>query len=188
MVDPEVSKIMRQALPILVFCALFELGAGSLLGGMEDKFSMLPGLLIMVPPLLGFRGNISGALASRISSGLHQGIIDPEVLWGEEVDQNLKASIFLSFVVSLLTGFLSFLVTVLTGMYPSSFYLLSVLVSVALMAGLVSSLILTAFTVIVASFSYRRGWDPDNVTSPFMATMGDLVTVASIYLAIFLVV
>lgn len=184
----DILKITRQALPILLFCALIQLGSGSLLGGLENKFDILPGLLVMVPPLLGLRGNINGALASRLSSGLHQGVIDSEVLWGSEVKTNLKASIFLTFMVSLLTGVLAFSITVLTGLHPFSLHLLFTLISVGLIAGAISGFGLASLTTIIAMISYRRGWDPDNITSPLMATIGDIVTVFAIYIAIFILV
>lgn len=146
-----------------------------------------PGFLVMIPPLLALRGNISGALASRLGTGLHQGIIDPDVLWGPEVRTNVGASIFLTFMVSVSAGTLAFVVTILTGLHPFSLYLLSVLVSVALIAGMISSIGLIGLTVLVALFSYRRNWDPDNVTSPLMASIGDLITLTSIFIAIIVV-
>ncbi|KXA95139.1 hypothetical protein AKJ65_02440 [candidate division MSBL1 archaeon SCGC-AAA259E19] len=186
MVKTEVSDIVKGALPVLLFCALFQVGAGSILGGMESEFRILPGLLVMVPPLLGLRGNISGALASRLGTGLHQGIIDPGSLWGPEVRTNVGASVFLTFMVSVVAGFLALAVTILTG-NSFSFLLLSRLVLIAVLAGMLSSAGLISLTVMVALFSYRRGWDPDNVTSPLMASIGDLVTVLSIYGAFVLV-
>ncbi len=79
----------------------------------------------MIPPLLALRGNISGALASRLSTALHQGVIDPASLWGSEVKTNVGASVFLTFMVSLSTGVLAFVVTVLTGLHSFSVSLLS---------------------------------------------------------------
>lgn len=188
MKDSETVEIIRQALPILVFCALIQFGTGSLLGGMGNRLKIVPGILVMVPPLLALRGNIGGSLASRLGTGLHQGIVNPDVLWGPEVKTNVGASLFLTFLVSLATGILAFLITFLTGLHPASLYLFSVLVSIALIAGMLSSLGLIGLTVLIALFSYRRGWDPDNVTSPLMASIGDLVTMNSIYIAVVLVV
>ncbi len=182
----EVKKILRQALPILLVCTLFQIGAGSFLGVAEKNFA-LPGILVMVPPLLALRGNIGGALASRLGTGLHQGVIDPESLTGPEVRTNVGASLFLTFFISSVTGVLSFVVTVLTGLHPFSFHLLLSLVSIAVIAGVVSGFGLVGLTVLVALFSYRRGWDPDNITSPLMASTGDLFTVFSIYIAVMVV-
>ncbi len=142
----------------------------------------------MVPPLLALRGNISGALASRLGTALHQGAIDPDSLWGPEVKANVSSSVFLTFMVSLVTGVFASVITLATGMHPFSLKVILNLVSIAVIAGMISSVGLIALTVFVALFSYRRGWDPDNITSPLTASIGDLITVASIYVAIFLVV
>lgn len=157
-----------------------------MLGGMNDQ--LVPGILVMVPPLLALRGNISGALASRLGTALHQGVIDPNSLWNPEVKSNVSSSVFLTFMVSFTTGVLASIITVLTGSQAFSIEIFINLVSIALIAGMLSSVGLIALTVLVALFSYRRGWDPDNITSPITASIGDLITVASIYVAIFLVV
>lgn len=170
-----------------MICTLFQVGAGSFLGGMGKSFA-LPGVLVMVPPLLALRGNIGGALASRLGTGLHQGIIDPESLSGPEVRTNVGASLFLTFFVSFLTGVLAFAVTVLTGLHPFSLQLLLSLVLIALIAGLISGFGLIGLTVLIALFSYRRGWDPDNVTSPLMSSTGDLFTVIAIYIGVLVVI
>jgi mgtE-like transporter len=52
----------------------------------------------------------------------------------------------------------------------------------------VSGVILAAVTVVVSIVSYLRGWDPDNVTAPLMATIGDLITMVSIFLIAILVI
>jgi len=41
--------------------------------------------------------------------------------------------------------------------------------------------------VVVSVVSYMRGWDPDNVTAPLMATIGDFLTMISIFLIAILV-
>ncbi len=183
----QIFKIIRQALPILLVCALFQFGAGSVLGGMESSLKILPGILVMVPPLLALRGSIGGALASRLGTGLHQGVIDPEEMWGPEVKVNIYSALFLTFLISLATGFLSLSITVLTGLHILTFHLAWSLVSIAIIAGMLSSLGLIGLTIFIALLSYRRGWDPDNITSPLTASFGDFVTMTSIYIAVILV-
>jgi mgtE-like transporter len=60
-------------------------------------------------------------------------------------------------------------------------------VAIAVIAGFMSGLILATMTVLVAVISYTKGIDPDNITSPTMATLGDFVTVACIFLGVVLV-
>ncbi len=154
---------------------------------MEESLKIIPGILVMVPPLLALRGSIGGALASRLGTGLHQGVIDPDVLWNPEVKTNIAAALFLTLLVSITIGILSFSITILTGLHAPTLPFFLSLVSIAIIAAVLSGVGLTGLTVFIALFSYRRGWDPDNVTSPLTASMGDLITMASIYVAVIVV-
>lgn len=184
MVEVTVRGIMRQALPVLLLAALIQIGAGSFLGGMKDDFTLLPGLMVMVPPLLALRGNISGALASRLGTALHSGVIEPRFLMNPELRTNVLSSVFLTFLISLSVGVLAFLVTAMIGVEHVA---LLTFVAIALIAGLLSSAIIIALTVLIAVAAFKHGLDPDNITSPIMATIGDFITVLSICVAVLLV-
>ncbi|MBS3815504.1 MAG: magnesium transporter [Hadesarchaea archaeon] len=184
MINAETKKIVRQALPILFLCVIIEVGAGSVLGGMEDSFKLLPGLIILVPPLLGLRGNISGALASRLSTALHAGILDPRLLWGPKLRTNVLSSFFLTFLVSATAGVLAWIVTLIIGIASVPIY---TFIIIAVLAGMFSSLILIGLTIAVAFTSYIKGFDPDNVTGPIMASIGDIFTVIAIYVSVLVV-
>jgi len=179
-----VRSIVIQGLSILMLCAFIELGAGFALKSMEEYLTLLPGLIVMVPPLLDLRGNINGALASRLGTALHTGIIRPRLALTAELKANLASSLILSFIASATIGLFSYAMCVVTG--AESIGVLS-LVAIAVIAGFTSGLILAAMTVLVAVISYNRGLDPDNITSPTMATLGDFVTVACIFLSVILV-
>ncbi len=181
----DVRSVVVQGLSILVICAFIELGAGIILVGMTDYFTALLGLIVMVPPLLGLRGNINGALASRLGTGLNTGMIKPRLKLSQGIKINLASSLILSIIASAMIGVFSFVVNLITG---AQIIGLIQLVSIAVLAGLMSGLILASLTVLVAIFAFKRGWDPDNLTAPFMATVGDFVTILCIYLAVFLVI
>ncbi|MFW5912728.1 MAG: magnesium transporter [Candidatus Hadarchaeota archaeon] len=181
------TPIIHQGLPILVVCALIEFGAGSFLGSIEENLAG-PGIIIMVPPLLDLRGNIGGAMASRLGTGLHGGIIDSEKIWNPEVTNNLGASSFLTLFTATAVGFMAFGVSVLTGISTFSLHLLGKLVSIAVIASLLSNIGLMFLTIFISIFSFRRGWDPDNVTAPIIATIGDFLTAIAIYLSVLLVI
>lgn len=183
MAEVNVHSIVVQGLSILLICTFIELGAGFTLKGMEERFALIPGLAIMALPLLDLRGNINGALASRLGTALHSGIIGPKLKLTAELKANLTASLILSFIASATIGGLSWLAGVIMRLTVNIFQLMAV----AVIAGFISGLILALLTVLVAVFTYLRGWDPDNITSPMMATVGDFLTVICIYLAVLLV-
>ncbi len=183
-----VKRIVRQALPMLLLTGFFNLGAGGILGGMEEQMAeFLPGLLIMVPPLMDLKGNITGALASRLGSGLHQGLIDQDQLLSDEVKTNVSAAIALGFLTALAIGGMATVITVVVMGTTFSVTLLLMLVSVALIAASLSVMLLCGVSLIVSILSYRRGWDPDNLTTPILTTLGDVLTLASLYVALIVV-
>jgi mgtE-like transporter len=184
--EVNVRPIVVQGLSVLFLCALIELCAGGVFKGMHGYFTtLMPGLIVMVPPLLDLRGNINGALASRLGTALNAGLIQPRLSLSNEVKVNLASSLILSILASATIGIFAFGVNVLTG--ASTIGLLE-LMAIAVIAGFTSGLILAILTVLVAVKTYSRGWDPDNVTSPTMATVGDFVTIGCIYMAVLLVV
>ncbi|KUO42736.1 MAG: hypothetical protein APU95_01600 [Hadesarchaea archaeon YNP_N21] len=179
-----IRSIVIQGLFILPICAIIELSAGSVLTAMEDYLTtLLPGLIVMVPPLIDLRGNINGALASRLGTALHSGVIEPTLKMSAELKINLASSLILSFIASASIGAISYVIAFFSGLQPVNFF---ALMAIALIAGFLSGVILAVITVVIAISAYRRGWDPDNVTSPTMATIGDIVTVLCIYLAVLL--
>ncbi|KAA0003938.1 MAG: hypothetical protein FE043_01765, partial [Thermoplasmata archaeon] len=45
-----------------------------------------------------------------------------------------------------------------------------------------------ALTIATAFFSYRRGWDPDNVTTPIITLAGDIITLPFLFLSLHMVI
>src|SRR5213596_3288415 len=50
-----------------------DLVAGLTLGSITGTLESLPGLLVLVPAAIGMRGNIFGALGSRLGTAVHTG-------------------------------------------------------------------------------------------------------------------
>lgn len=181
--EVDVRGIVVQGLWVLFLCATIELLAGATMKGMEERFALIPGLAVMTLPLLGLRGNINGALASRLGTALHTGIIEPKLRFTAELKANIAASLILSLLVSATIGALVSGAFVLAGVGVG----IVSLMTIAVLAGFISGLILASLTVVVAVFAFRHGWDPDNVTAPLMAAIGDLLTVVCIFLVVLLV-
>jgi len=56
-------------------------------------------------------------------------------------------------------------------------------VFISVVGGVLSSLIVLGFTIVISIASYRFGWDMDNVTAPIVTAIGDLVTVPMLFFA-----
>jgi mgtE-like transporter len=175
------TEAYREALPVLAVSAVGGLFAGVVLGGMEAELSAVPGLLLLVPALLATRGNVYGSLGARLASALHQGIVEPRF---DPDDERLVAAVTAAMAngvtVSVFAAASGFFLLLLLGRPRAS---LASLVGIALIAGLISGLLLTVAVVGVVFLGYRRGLNPDTLAGPVVTTTGDVVGVATMLLA-----
>lgn len=175
------TEAYREALPVLAVSAVGGLFAGVVLGGMERELAAVPGLLLLVPALLATRGNVYGSLGARLASALHQGIIEPRFDRGDErLRAAVTAALANGLVVSGIAAVAGFALLAAVGRPHAT---LSTLVGIALLAGLVSGLLLTVAVVGVVFLGYRRGLNPDTLAGPVVTTTGDVVGVATLLVA-----
>lgn len=175
-----IKTAYRGALPTLAVSAVGGLLAGSVLGEMDAELEAVPGLLVMVPAFLAIRGSVYGSLGSRLSSALHQGLIDPVF----EVDRRLvdaaTAAVLNGLLASLFAALLTFgLLSALDAPHAP----LSTLVFIALLGGALAGLALTVSIVVVVFTGFRRGLNPDNLVGPAVTTAGDVFGMASLFVA-----
>jgi mgtE-like transporter len=172
------KEMLKQSLPLLIFCGLGGIVAGSTLGVMADILQKIPGLIVVIPAIIALRGNISTAFGSRLGSAYHLGIIDAENMWNDELKQNIIGSLVLSFLISIIIGILAYGTTILFfDIHPDPLKL----ISIVLLAGVISAIILTLMTIVIIFIVFKRGYDPDNITGPALATFGDIVTMFCIF-------
>jgi len=183
--DLEIKRILKESIPILILCAIGGIAAGIMLQGMEQELLGIPGLLILLPAILGMRGNISGALGSRLASALHLGLIGPELRWNKPLSNNVWASMLLNVLMSFLLGLIAYAAYELANFENHANVLELTVISV--IAGVLAGLILTALSVSLAILTYAKGFDPDNVLMPSLSTVGDIITVICLLFAVRLV-
>ena len=177
-----VAEAYREALPALVLSAAGGLLAGLVLGGMRGDLRAVPGLLVLVPALLATRGNVYGSLGARLSTGLHQGLVEPHLsLDDERVRAAVAAALANGLVASSFAAVVAYFVLVLLARPVAP---LPVLVGIAVVAGLLSGVALLAAVVVVVFVGYRRGRNPDTLVGPIVTTTGDVFGLAFLLLAV----
>ena len=55
------------------------------------------------------------------------------------------------------------------------------LILIVIIAGMLSGILLTILTIIIIYLVFKRGYDPDNITGPALATFGDIITMFCIF-------
>lgn len=175
-----ISDILLQATPVVILTSIGELFAGGILGKMHERLDLIPGLIILVPAIMGLRGNIGTALASRISSSLHLGLVSKRFTFSKFNVSNIGAGFLLSLAVSVVIGLTARLACQIFGL--PSIPLVNLLL-IAMLASTMASLVLIPFTVTLTYFAFSRNLDPDNIVAPTIGMIGDVVTVAVVFIA-----
>lgn len=171
---------LRQSFGAIFLSIITDVLAGLFLGNLQQTLLLLPGLIVLIPGAMSMRGNIFGALGSRLGSALHMKRIDTFTLKSKYVRNNIYSSITLTIFTSIALGFIARTLMLLAGL-PSAGVLHLVLVS--FIGGIMSGLILLVITFGIAFAAERKKWDPDNVTSPLITALGDFFTIPSLAFA-----
>lgn len=174
-------RAYREALPALAASVVGGLFAGVVLGGMRAELRAVPGLLVLVPALLATRGNVYGSLGARLSTGLHQGLVEPVLGYDERLAAAVAAALANGIVASLFAAVVAFAVLVLLGQAVAPLF---TLLAIALVAGILSGVALTVAVVSVVVVGFRRGYDPDTLVGPLVTTTGDVFGIAFLLLAV----
>ncbi|WP_114579304.1 magnesium transporter [Saliphagus sp. LR7] len=175
-----VKDSYRSALPTVLVSAFGGLLAGAILGGMDAELKAVQGLLVMVPAFLAIRGSVYGSLGSRLSSALHQGLIDPVFEPDDRLVNAVVAALLNGLLASVAAAILTYAILSVIGHAVAP---LRVLVFIAFVGGVLAGLMLTAVIVIVVFMGYRQGINPDDLVGPAMTTAGDIFGMASLFIA-----
>jgi mgtE-like transporter len=170
----------KQGFYALLVSSSGDLLAGVILGSILHTLEELPGLMVLIPAAIGMRGNIFGALGSRLGTSILTGTFAMSRRRTTVVGQNLLSAVTLTFVVSLALAALA--KSIALAFHLSSISLLD-LVVISMVGGLISSAVVLGITLAVAATSARRGWDMDSVAAPLITAAGDMVTLPSLFLA-----
>lgn len=180
-VSPErvisIRVVFRIILPLFLLTLLFDFVGGAFLGTYFEKLMLhYPAILIILPGLMGLRGNVFGSLGSRISTRLYIGDLEPSIK-----EKHVYNNILLSIVASSLPAFILWLISVVKLRSPA-LDALEIVISSSVFIGLILG-VATAWVVILA---FRRRVDPDNVAGLAITTIADMISIPGLVLFIIL--
>ncbi|MCC6227166.1 MAG: magnesium transporter [Microthrixaceae bacterium] len=175
----------RQSLVALGFNSLTSFVAGATLVGILPTFQRLPGLLVLVTPAIGLRGNVFSTLGNRLSTTIHAGTFSPSLRRESILGQNLLAGFSLTTFMSVILAFLAKIIAVAVGI-PHTISLLDLML-ISVLGGTLASVPVALATLVLARSAVRFGWDLDNLVAPTVGTLGDGITIPALWLAATLV-
>ncbi len=179
------KSVLVLGLVALIIAALADLIAGLFLTGMQDYLLTIPGMMILIYCAIGMRGNIFGAVGSRLGTSMHLGTFQLTLKKRSVLRSNIEAAMALTLILSFLMGIAGCAVTeIFSGTLghpdPMRFIFISVV------GGTMSSIVVLFFNIIIAYVGFKQDWDVDNITAPLIAAIGDIVTVPMILVTVIL--
>lgn len=169
------DKGFKEILSFQIVSIIGGLFAGTVLAAFMDNLLLIPGIFIMLPGFLEMRGNISGSLAARLTSGMFLGAVNPHRMKTKIVKGNVLASFLLVIIISFVLGVIAFLFNlfVFNVLTPK-------IIIIPLIAGIMANAIEITLTLFSTFYLFRKGHDPNNIMGPFVTTTGDITSILSL--------
>ncbi|KAL1492500.1 hypothetical protein ABEB36_010745 [Hypothenemus hampei] len=182
LVNDEQNDETYLSIAIQVFIPFLVAGFGMVCAGLVldhiqhwPVFEEISELVILIPALLGLKGNLEMTLASRLSTQANLGHMDTT----QQKISIILGNLTLIQSQAIVVGFLGALVAIIMGGIKSSEVELDhayILCASSLITVSIASLVLGLITAGVIVFSRHCNINPDNVATPIAASLGDITS------------
>jgi len=168
-------RILQVIVPFLI-AGLGTCFAGIILDHVQywEVFAKVDILFILLPALLGLKGNLQMTLASRFSTHSHLGHIQTREDLLSLTCANLSLNQCLSIVISLSASLLAVIIHIVGTDLPLDGKHALLITATALLTSSVTSFLLDILMIMVVQISAIFSINPDNVATPIAASLGDM--------------
>jgi len=170
-------QIVLQVFPTYLMAGCGMVCAGLMFDIVKDwpAFKSVPEIIIVIPPLLGLKGNLEMTLAARMSTAANLGILDKRKV----AISSIMGNLILVQCQGIVVGFLASLCGLAMGWIPQGrghYEHALLLCASAVVTASFASFVLGLIMVIVIVGGRKCHCNPDNIATPIAASLGDVVT------------
>lgn len=178
------SRILKEALPVLILCSIGGVIAGIIVNNISFYISILPGILILAPAVMSVTDSITVTFSSRITSAIHDGDISTSSLKNPVLRENILAIFIITVIVSVFLGVLAHFACILLN-FPSMGIPKFIIVSLS--AHVLSYTFTVLFCILLAFLSVKRKKDPDDIVLPIAPIVSNVASMFFLLLAVKLI-
>jgi mgtE-like transporter len=159
---------------------VIEATGGSFLESASAIFVSAPALLALVPLINAVGGNAGSIVGSRMATALHLGSV--KGVMDREVVENMTITGSMAIVAKLISA--SFILLFLpvigmaTGVNAVKFLSITFIAAIIVLSSVIPSAVITSI------LAFRYGKSPDDFTIPVVSTVGDIMGIISLIIAI----
>jgi mgtE-like transporter len=170
---PIARRAIYEMIGVILLTPILDILAGTVIEPRLQNFAAFPALIAIIAPLVSDAGAIGGIFASRISSKLHLGVLDPRGRPGTPA--YLDASLVGAFgmIAFALVGISGYIYSLFVGRSPGA----GVMIGGTLLVGLLATIVAVVVGYLIAVMSFRFRLDPDNQSVPIITSVMDLAGV-----------
>ena len=177
--DETVLQMISQIILPFLLSGFGMVGAGMVLDIVQhwQVFQNVNEFFIVIPALLGLKGNLGMTLASRLSSHAHLGHLDDR----RKMRKIIVGNVCLVHAQSVVLGFLAALTAMIIAVVIHGTWNVQhglILTAASVFSSVIPSLVQCGVMSAVVLLCRRFSVNPDNVATPIAGTFGDLVTLS----------
>jgi mgtE-like transporter len=166
------KKTLREGVPIVLLSSIFGSINGVALATFRGNLEKDPSLLMLYPGLMNILGNIGSIIGSMESTKLALGYITSFIDVLKDALRNLLSIEIAALLIHTILSIAIYLTGSLTNVSVDLFFI----IKVALISNVMSFLIISIFSLIIATQTFRLGLDPDNFVIPLTTSVSDTVS------------
>lgn len=179
--DKALRNLIGEALPVLCVAAMLSGLGGIVISKRLVQLDSFPALLILVPAFVSSVGALGGILSSRLSTNLHLGVVEPDVVPGSRVVGDVQLIGLLAVPIMVFNAVGAHYLGMALGQRSPG-------LGPMVLATLLAAVLAVLFVVMLAYYGTIAAWrfevDPDAYGIPTVTAAVDFVGAAALILAL----